>query len=362
MDIGLVLNTHGVGTRDDNDWWHQPMPPEEMRPVESAQMAERLGFYSVFMGDHVAFPEASPESTSPVHVEGQSNPEVRQRGTAEDDVGGSKRHYPPRPTILDGAVVMGAIATNTSRIKLGPSVLIAPYRHPLSDARQFATIDYLSNGRLIMGVGAGWMKEEFDTLGLDHSKRLPMLAECVQIYHRCWTEPLASFHGEFYNFDNVTLDPKPARTPRPPIIIGAVTKAGARLTARYGDGLIPILLRPGDDPHMFDGLQDEIRRECEKIGRDPSEIGMVGIVSARITEADAAEATRAPRRNCGGTAEQILSDLERFAGAGYSLIALAPDCPTRTFQEYREQVERLGAEVVPAAAAIEPAGEWRRDL
>ena len=119
MELGLITNTHGCGGRDDTDWWHQPMPPEEMRPVESAQLAERLGFYMVSFGDHVAFPEASPESLTPVYREGRSNLEVRQRGELEGDVGSAKRHYPPKPNILDGMVVMGAIATQTSRIKMG---------------------------------------------------------------------------------------------------------------------------------------------------------------------------------------------------------------------------------------------------
>ncbi len=362
MELGLITNTHGCGGRDDTDWWHQPMPPEEMRPVESAQLAERLGFYMVSFGDHVAFPEASPESLTPVYREGRSNLEVRQRGELEGDVGSAKRHYPPKPNILDGIVVMGAIATQTSRIKMGSGVLISPYRHPLSDARQFATIDYLSNGRLLMGVGAGWMKEEFDVLGLDHGKRLQMLEECIQVYNCCWTQDFATFHGQFYDFENVVMFPKPIQTPRPPFIVGATTKPGARITARYGDALYPILVQANTRPHEYDVLQDEIRRECEKIGRDPSEIAMIGIVSARITDAKDEEATRKPRRNFGGTAEQILSDVERFADAGYSLLNLAPHAISATYQEWEEQVQRIGEEVLPQAKKIKAAGEWRQDL
>ena len=193
MELAVTLNTHGVGTRDDTDWWHQPMEFEQMVPVQSAQLAERLGFHSVFMGDHVGLPEQSPESVSPLHVEGQTNSEVRQRGTSEADVGSSKRHYPSRPSILDGAVVMGAVATHTTRLKMGPSVLIAPYRHPLSDARQFGTIDTLSGGRLIMGVGAGWMKEEFDALDRPFDSRLAQLEEAIQVYKSAWTDELATF-------------------------------------------------------------------------------------------------------------------------------------------------------------------------
>jgi probable F420-dependent oxidoreductase len=363
MEFGLFLSTHGVTNRDDRDWWHQPQVAEEMKPVESAQLAEQLGFHSVWMGDHVALPEESPESVSPIHVEGVTNPDVRQRGSDEADVGGSKRHYPARPNILDGAVVMGAIASTTARIKMGPSVLIAPYRHPLSDARQFMTIDFLSNGRLIMGVGCGWMKEEFEALGHDfHSHRLDVLDECIQIYDQAWREGTVSFHGRFYRFDNVGVYPLTVQTPRPPIILGATTKAGARLTARRGDGLLPLLTRPRDGPNDATHLQEEILRETERIGRDSSEIAMFAFVSARITDASDPEATQNPRPNFGGTAEQILADVERFADAGYSMLVVAPISPSRTYAEFEEQAEWLGREVLPEAKSIAPTGDWRRDL
>ena len=363
MDLGLFLNTHGVTNRDDHDWWHQPMLAEEMRPIESAQLAERLGFHSVWMGDHVGLPERSPESISPVHKEGASDPTVRHRGPDEADVGGSQRHYPARPNILDGAVVMGAIAANTSRIKMGPSVLISPYRHPLSDARQFATIDFLSGGRLIMGAGAGWMKEEFENLGHRfHAERLQVLEECIQIYDLAWTQGIVTFHGRFYDVDDVGIFPQPVRKPRPPIVVGATTKAGARLVARRADGLFPILTRPYADPHDYDALQDEVRRECAKINRDPGTVAMLGITSFRIANAGDPEATRMPRRNLGGAADQILSDLQRFADAGYSLLAMAPICPSRSYAEFQEQAEWLGREVVPEAKKITPKGGWRTDL
>ena len=362
MRFGVLLNTHGVGTRDDHDWWLQPMPTDQMRPVECAQIAERLGFDAVTLGDHVGFPQISPTSTSPVHVDGLSDPTERHRGQDQGDVGSSKRHYPPRPNLLDGAVVMGAIAANTTRIKMGPGVLIAPYRHPLSDARQFATIDFLSNGRLLMGAGAGWMREEFQALGHDPDERLAMLEECLQIYKRAWVDPLVTFHGRFYDFENVTIDPKPVQKPHPPIVIGANTNAGARLVARYANGLYPILKQPFIDPHHYARQQDEIRRECEKIERDPSELIMIANVSGRISDAQEEEATRSPRRNLGGTAEQILSDVQRFADAGYSMMILSADCPSRTLEEWKDQIERFGAEVLPEALKIKPAGEWRIDF
>ena len=359
MELGLILNTCGITSRDDTDWWHQPTDVGQIRPVESAQLAERLGFHSVWTGDHVSLKETSPESVSPVHVDGRSNEQVRQRGVSEADVGGSRRHLPSRPNILDGVACFGAIAASTSRIKFGPGVIVAPYRHPLSDARQYATLDVLSGGRVFFGVGPGWMKEEFDAVNQPFEHRLAMTEECIQIYKKAWTEPHVTFHGKFYDFENMSMDPKPISKPHPPITYGAITPAGARLAAREADAFYPVLTRPHDDPHMHDHLIEIIKKELDRVGRAQSELGMMGLVSTRISNADDAEATRNSRRTLGGTAEQILTDLQRFADAGYSLLVIAPDVPSNTYAEFADQLEWIGKDVLLEATQIVPAGEWR---
>src|SRR5262249_10538566 len=100
--------------------------------------------------------------------------------------------YEPRHEMLDGAVVMGAVAAATSRLRLGTSVLIAPYRGPLNDARQLATIDVLSGGRLIAGVGAGWLAEEFNALGIPFAERAGRTDEAIEIYKRAWCDEIVS--------------------------------------------------------------------------------------------------------------------------------------------------------------------------
>src|SRR5262245_11161827 len=149
MRIGLYANTHGLGHRDETNFFLRSMPASMMSTVQMAQLAERLGFHSMWFPDHVCMPTQSASE----HVANAS-------GT---------RAYESRHTMLDAAVVMGAVAVSTTRLKLGTSVLIAPYRNPLSDARQFATVDHLSNGRLLLGVGAGWMREEFDAVGVPYA-------------------------------------------------------------------------------------------------------------------------------------------------------------------------------------------------
>ena len=151
VDIGLTMSTHGLLTRDERDFFLQRLGPDEMRPVELAEHAERLGYHSVWFSDHV--------------VMGRT---ATTRHTANES---GTRAYPDQPVMLDVVACMGAIAARTERIRMASSVHIAPYRHPLNSAHQFATIDVLSAGRLIVGVGSGWDTEEFAAVGADYGHR-----------------------------------------------------------------------------------------------------------------------------------------------------------------------------------------------
>ena len=345
MQIGYFMDTHGLGIRDDDDWWLQPIPASEMEPLEIARIGEENGFHSLWFSDHVAMPPQSVPIT-------YANPDT------------GKRHYPARPVMLDGAAVMGAVAATTTRIKMAPSVLIAPYRPPMHDARQFSTIDHLSNGRLIMGVGAGWCREEFEGLGLRFEDRVSMTEECIEIYKRAWDHEseLVSFQGQHYRFQNLSMDPKPLQRPHPPIIYGGTTPLGARVAARSCDGLYPMFPSPKARPDDKDSLLEIIRREADRNGRDLSQFALLGSVSARVTDADDPHAGKVPRPICGGTPEQVLSDLERFAEHGYCLMVLHLDCPSRSVDELKEQLYRVAEEVLPTAATFRPQGEWRKEL
>ena len=172
MKIGLYAHTHGVGYRDEQNQFVKSIPAASMHPVDVARRAEEAGFHSMWFPDHVCMPVASTSA----HVANESR----------------TRAYEPMHQMLDGAVVMGAAAASTTRLKLGSSVLIAPYRGPLNDARQLATIDVLSGGRLLVGVGAGWMEEEFAALGLPFAARGRMTEECIEIYKRIDEDGLSS--------------------------------------------------------------------------------------------------------------------------------------------------------------------------
>lgn len=332
MEIGLTMSTHGLLTRDEQDFFLQKLDPADMRPLELAVLAERLGFHSVWFSDHI--------------VMGR---DIAARHTA--NVSGT-RAYPERPNMLDVAVTMGAIAAHTTRIRMAPSVLIAPYRHPLTVAHQFATIDVLSNGRLIMGVGSGWDPQEFAAVGADYEHRGAVTEECIEIWKHAWTAPWLDFRGRFYEIANVSLEPKPVQKPHPPIVYGAVTAAGARRAARTSDGLYPMFLDTYADPGRFDHLREAVLREAERIGRDVSHFRLYGFASGLVTDASD-ELGRERRATLTGSPEQVVSDIERFAAHRYSHLTMHFHVRSGTIDELIEIVERFAEEVLPAARGIE---------
>ena len=339
MEVGLYGNTHGQSYRDDVNMFLHHTPVEEMDPVRVARTAERAGIHSIWYPDHVCMPFDSES----LHTANQSG----------------QRAYQRRHNMLDAAVVMGAVAVKTTTLKLATSVLIAPYRHPLSDARQFMTVDQLSGGRLMLGVGVGWMVEEFDAVGIDYEERNRRTEECIQIYKESWTGDLATFAGNYYSFKNVSQDPKPVQQPHPPIVFGGNTIRGARRAARFCDGLYPLFLDSHVETDRFTPLQDEVRRELDAQGRSHADYLMLCAATGRITAAGDPASEAKPRRTCTGTAEQILEDLAKIAAAGYSMAVCMLECPSGALSEQLDQIERFGAEVIPEAKKLKPAGEWK---
>ncbi|MDA2944784.1 MAG: TIGR03619 family F420-dependent LLM class oxidoreductase [Actinomycetota bacterium] len=336
VQIALYAHTHGIGFRDESGNRTLSQPAASLDPVRVARAAEAAGFHSIWFPDHVCM----PAETASAHVVNASG----------------RRSYEPRHEMLDALVTMGAVASATSTIRLATSVLIAPYRHPLSDARQFATIDVLSGGRLIVGVGAGWMREEFEAVGIPHAERGSRTEECIEIYRRAFCDELVAHTGRHYTFADVSMDPKPASGT--PIVYGGMSPTGARRAARLCDGLYPLFLDASIPPDDKDHLHDVVRRELDAIGRDPATFTMLAATGLRVDDA--------PRptdgRTCSGTAEQVIHDVARFAAAGYSTLVCKMDCPSGTIDELLEQIERVGAEIIPSAAGISAIGGWRQGL
>ncbi len=312
----------------------QKVSAEEMRPLAVARQAEALGYHSVWFPDHVVM----ERHTATRHPANESGTRV----------------YGDRPVMLDVVTTMAAVAAATERVRLASSVLILPYRHPLNVAHQFATIDVLSGGRVIMGVGSGWARGEFDALGVPYEKRGALTEESVELIRAAWTQDWLDHDGVFFRIEDVSMDPKPLQKPHPPIAYGTSTPIGARRAARVADAIYPMFVDTYTDPSRLQVLRDEVIREADRLGRDISNFDLYILASALITDGHHALARQRVRPTLTGTSEQILVDLDRFASYGCSLVNVNLDVRSGTMSEYEELLDRFAREVLPDAARIEP--------
>jgi probable F420-dependent oxidoreductase len=148
----------------------------------------------------------------------------------------------PSP-FYDPFTILSWLARATSRIEIGTSVTVLPYRHPLLMARTAANIDQLSGGRLIFGAGVGWARHEFQALGVSFEQRGAIANECLEVIRLCWTRNIASHTGKFFSFEKVHTGPPPARQPHPPIWVGGASDAALRRAVRFGNAWHPIRIR-----------------------------------------------------------------------------------------------------------------------
>ena len=213
--------------------------------VELLQAGEEAGFESAWAIEHTVVP-AGYESAYPY------SPSGKMAG-GQDDI--------PLP---DPLVWLAWAAASTTRIKLGTAILILPQHNPVTVAKQAATIDRLSGGRLLLGVGIGWMREEFAALGASFDDRAARMDEYIAVMRELWRSEPATFHGEFVRFDRVYCSPRPAAG-AVPIIVGGHSPAAARRAGRIGDGFFPARGAPAE-------LFDLARRTAEENGRDPDAV------------------------------------------------------------------------------------------
>ena len=218
------------------------------RAVELAQAAEEAGFESIWTIDHVVVPEVY-EPNYPYSEDGRMS-----SGVANN----------PRP---DAIIWMTYVAAATTTLKLGTGVLVLPQRPVVLTAKQIATLDHMSGGRVILGVGVGWMPEEFLALGVPFERRGRRTDEYIEAMRELWSSELPSYQGEFVSFEGVHCRPRPAQG-SVPIIIGGHSKAAARRAGRLGDGFFPAR------EFVLD-LGDLVRRTAEDAGRDPAAIEIV---------------------------------------------------------------------------------------
>ncbi|MCU1372886.1 MAG: luciferase [Actinomycetia bacterium] len=185
--------------------------------VETTLEAERLGYESVWMPEHLVF--TLDMSGSP-HLD-------------DGDVA-----LPATSPVQDVFAYLGHLAALTTRIRLGTNVYNVGLRHPFTVARGVTTVDRLSNGRLEFGIGASWLRQEWEAAQLDFATRGARVDEALAICQRLWTESVIEHHGEHFDFQPVAFEPKPAQAPHPPILVGGESGAALRRAARIGDGWI----------------------------------------------------------------------------------------------------------------------------
>ncbi len=177
--------------------------------------ADRLGFESLWLPEHLVFPTDMSGSPHP----GQDHPPV-----------------PPSTPVFDAFVYLGFLAGRTARIRLGTNVYLLGLRHPFSAARAIQTLDLVSGGRVEVGIGAGWLRQEWTAAGLDPSTRGRRLDEALAVCKRLWSEELIEHHGEFFDFGPVMFEPKPIQKPWPPIHVGGESDAALRRAAELTNG------------------------------------------------------------------------------------------------------------------------------
>ena len=170
---------------------------------------------------------------------------------------------------LDPFACLAAAAAVTDRLKLGTGIALVVQRDPIHTAKEVATIDVLSDGRFLFGIGAGWNLEEMANHGTDPTRRFGLMRERVEAMKAIWGAEEAEYHGDQVDFDPIIQNPKPVQKPHPPIHVGGVYPGGLRRAVRYGDGWIPIAGRGDSDPRDWVRARDE---ECERFGRASSAV------------------------------------------------------------------------------------------
>jgi probable F420-dependent oxidoreductase len=283
---------------------------------------EALGFTSVMVADHLVFP-TEIRSRYPYTVSGD---------------------FPGGGDALDQLSLLTFVAAHTRALRLVTSVMILPHRHPVLTAKMLATIDVLSRGRLTVGVGVGWMREELQALGApDFDRRGAVSDEHIRIFKALWTQSPASFEGQFYRFPSLRCLPQPVQKPHPPIWIGGHSAAALRRAARHGDGWHPVganaavPLRPAE----LRVLLEELYRLTEKEGRDPSRLTIT--FKAPVFDADVSDGGE--RRPFCGAPGQILEDVDTYARLGVSELVF--DFRSERLAETLERMERFAALATP---------------
>ena len=271
-----------------------PVNAQAVDIAELAQKAEAAGFESMWMPEHPVMP---------VHTTS------RYRGTEDGSV------PPYMYDMVDPYMALSRASAVTSTIKLGTSISLIPERNPLMLAKVISTLDHYSNGRFILGVGAGWHREETTIMGGDFDHRWTQTRENILAMKELWTKEQAEFHGRYVDFPPVYCNPKPVQKPHPPVLLGGAAENLYRRIVGWADGWIP----SNASPEQIKAGRASLDELAEAAGRDPASIQITSFGVAADTDTlkqmEEAGADRAivmlPDARGAGAAR----DIERIAGA-----------------------------------------------
>ena len=261
--------------------------------VTFARRMEALGYDSLWASDHVVIPHriASRYPYSPT----------------------GKFPLAPEVPFLEPLTTLALVAGVTERVRLGTSILVLPHRNPVLAAKMAATLDHLSGGRLVLGVGVGWMREEIELLGGDYDRRGAWSDEALAVMRACWREARTAHHGEFFSFDELGVFPKPTRGDIP-ILIGGHTPRALRRVVALGDGWHAAFITP-------DALRADIgrlREECTRQTR-PFERLTISVRAGLSLRSAPLGSDRKPLQ---GSREQVIADLAAFRDLGVESMLL----------------------------------------
>ena len=218
-----------------------------IHPGELGAAIEERGFHSMWMPEHTHIPTSRKSPWG-------GGPELPQ-------------HY---KDTLDPFLALTAAAMTTKRIKLATGICLIVERDPIHTAKEVATLDYLSGGRVILGVGGGWNAEEMGNHGTAFETRFALMRERIEAIKAIWTQDVTEYRGAFVDIEPMWCNPKPVQKPHPPILVGGAFPYGARRALQYGDGWMPIGGRDQDPI----ALLPRFRQMCAEAGRDPASVPM----------------------------------------------------------------------------------------
>jgi probable F420-dependent oxidoreductase len=224
-----------------------PLPAYLVDVGAMARTAEALGFESFWCAEHPFIPVQTSS---------------RFPGSADGVIPEEYSHF------VDPFVALARASGTTSRIKLATGIVLVPERHPLVLAKEVSTLDLVSGGRFLFGIGAGWLREETQIMGGDFDHRWTQTRESVLAMKELWTKPEAQFHGKYYDFPPVRSYPKPIQTPHPPVLLGGAAKNVLQRVVAWGDGWLPNRVTP-DQLRESRATLDRLAKEA---GRDPAAI------------------------------------------------------------------------------------------